>query len=146
MGGPLLPVLAVAAALLICRGGIADLRPWFGFDPAVFPVQALARAEAVGARGNLFNYFPWGGYVLYAGYPRYRVFIDGQTDFYGEQLTRDYLKVARLDPEWETVLDRYRVGWVLFPHNSPLSLILARTRGWRLAYEDETADIFIREQ
>lgn len=146
LGGPLLPLLAVAAALLISRGTVGDIRPQFGFDPALFPVQALAKAEQAGARGNLFNYFSWGGYVLYAGYPAHRVFIDGQTDFYGEQLTRDYLKVARLEPDWEAVLDRHRVDWVLFPHRSPLSMLLARTHGWRLAYEDETADIYVKER
>ncbi len=145
LGGPLLPLLAVAAALLISRGTVGDIRPQFGFDPALFPVQALAKAEQAGARGNLFNYFSWGGYILYAGYPAHRVFIDGQTDFYGEQLTRDYLKVARLEPDWEAILDRYRVDWVLFPHRSPLSMLLARTRGWRLAYQDETADIYTRD-
>lgn len=146
MGRPLLPFLAVAAALVISQGTVGGLRPQIDFDPSVFPVAALAKAEEVGARGNIFNYFPWGGYVLYAGYPRYRVFIDGQTDFYGEQLTRDYLKVAHIEPDWETVLDRYQVNWVLFPHQSPLSLLLARSPGWRLAYEDQTADIFIRER
>lgn len=146
MGGPLLPLLAVAVALLISMGDLGGLHPKIGFDPKTFPVEALAKAKSVGVRGNLFNYFPWGGYVLYAGYPRYRVFIDGQTDFYGERLTRDYLEVARLEPGWESVLDRYQVGWVLFPHESPLSLLLARTHGWRLVYQDGTADIFIRER
>ena len=115
-----------------------------GFDERKFPIQALEQAEELGVRGNLFNYFPWGGYILYAGYPKYRVFIDGQTDFYGEELTKDYLKVARLEPEWHEVLDRYQIGWVLFPHQSPLSLMLARTPGWQLAYQDETSDLFIR--
>ncbi len=146
MGGPLLPLLAVIAALLIARGSVAGLHPQFGFDPAKFPVQALAKAGEAGARGKVFNYFPWGGYILYAGYPQYRVFIDGQTDFYGEQLMRDYLEVANLGPDWETVLDRYGIDWVLFPHRSPLTLMLLRTEGWRLVYQDETADIFSRER
>ncbi len=144
MGRPLLPALAVALALSISLGAVGGPTLKLGFDPADFPVQALSRARDVGVHGNLFNYFPWGGYVLYAGYPEHRVFIDGQTDFYGEELTRDYLTVARLEPGWEAVLERYQVGWVLFPHQSPLSQILGRTSGWKLAYEDQTADIYIR--
>ncbi|MHB0871311.1 MAG: hypothetical protein ACYC5J_17920 [Chloroflexota bacterium] len=144
MGRPLLPILAIAAALLISTSAPTEAGSRIGFDPAVFPVEALARAEEVGARGNLFNLFSWGGYILYAGYPKHRVFIDGQTDFYGEQLTREYLQVAQLEPGWEDLLDRHQVDWVLFPHRSPLSQLLALTHGWRLAYEDSTADIFIR--
>ncbi len=146
MGRPLVPAIAVAAALLLTIGGTGASAPGSAFDPKVFPVEALARAEESGARGNLFNYFKWGGYILYAGYPKHRVFIDGQTDFYGEELTRDYSKVATLEPDWENILDRYQIGWVLFPHRSPLCLILARTPGWRLAYQDETADIFVRAE
>ena len=145
MGRPLVPALAVTVALLLTIGGTGALVPGSAFDPKVFPVEALARAEESGAHGNLFNYFKWGGYVLYAAYPKHRVFIDGQTDFYGEELTRDYSKVANIEPDWENVLERYQIGWVLFPHQSPLSLILGRTPGWRLAYQDDTADIFVRE-
>lgn len=144
LGRPLLPALVVVLALLVSTGAIAGPRPRAAFDPAVFPVQALTKAEEAGAHGNMFNYFSWGGYVLYAAYPRYRVFIDGQTDFYGEQLMRDYLKISHLDPDWETLLDRYQVDWVLFRHQAPLSLLLARTGGWKLVYEDATADIFVR--
>ncbi|MGI5835246.1 MAG: hypothetical protein ACOX87_01985 [Chloroflexota bacterium] len=144
LGRPLLPVLGIALAFWLTVGGIGANHVDVGFDERKFPIQALEQAEELGVRGNLFNYFPWGGYILYAGYPKYRVFIDGQTDFYGEELTKDYLKVARLEPEWHEVLDRYQIGWVLFPHQSPLSLMLARTPGWQLAYQDETSDLFIR--
>jgi hypothetical protein len=144
LGRPLLPLLAVSVALWLTIQGPGELRPRASFDPAVFPTEALAKAEGVGVQGRMFNFFSWGGYVLYAGYPRYRVFIDGQTDFYGEALMRDYLRVARLEPGWEEVLDRYHVGWVLFPHQSPLSQLLARSSGWKPAYADSTADIFVR--
>jgi hypothetical protein len=42
------------------------------------------------------------------------------------------------------VLDRYEIGWVLFPRQSPLSQLLERTAGWTLVYHDSTADIFVR--
>lgn len=146
VGRPLLPTLGIVLAMLVTSGGLGELRPTVGFDPKAFPVQALPRAEELNVRGNLFNHFPWGGYILFAGYPKHRVFIDGQTDLYGEDLTRDYMKVVHLEPDWETVLDRYQIGWILIPHQSPLSLLLARTPGWRLSYQDETADIFVREE
>ena len=60
------------------------------FDPDVFPVAAVDWLEENPQQGEMFNYFPWGGYLLYREWPERRVFIDGQTDFYGADLTREY--------------------------------------------------------
>ena len=52
------------------------------FDERVFPVEAVRRARAAGLTGRMYNELAWGGYILHA-WPEQRVFIDGQTDFYG---------------------------------------------------------------
>jgi hypothetical protein len=65
----------------------------YGFDPEVFPVAAVDWLEENPQEGEVFNYFIWGGYLLYRQWPDMRVFIDGQTDFYGEALTRQYVQV-----------------------------------------------------
>lgn len=140
LGRPLLPMLLSVAILAT----YATSSQASAFSPAVFPVEALARAEQVGARGNLFNYYNWGGYILYAGYPKYSVFIDGQDqDTRPDGIASQYMKVYRLSPGWEEVLRRFDIGWVLIPHNSPLSLMLRKTNDWQLRYEDTTADLFV---
>lgn len=53
----------------------------------------------------MFNYFTWGGYLLYRQWPERRVFIDGQADFYGEAFTRKYGQVICAQEGWEAVLD-----------------------------------------
>ena len=61
----------------------------------------------------MFNNFIWGGYLLQA-WPEQRVFIDGGTDHYGEQLFNEYIQVWNLEPGWRDVLgtveDRPRAG------------------------------------
>lgn len=109
-----------------------------------FPVSAVEYIKREGIRGNMFNELNWGGYLLYTLYPDYKVFIDGQTDFYGEALTREYARVANVLPGWEQVLDRYDVRWVIFPTQSHLSWALSENPSWSLAYSDETASIFVR--
>ena len=74
--------------------------------------------------GKMFNYFTWGGYLLYREWPEQKVFIDGQTDFYGEALTRQYERVITLAPGWEDVLNQYHVRWVLIPPGGPLASAL----------------------
>lgn len=115
------------------------------FDPAVFPVQAVDWLEANPLAGRIFNYFTWGGYLLYRMWPEQTVFIDGQTDFYGEALTREYEKVITLADGWQDVLRDYRVDWVLIPSDSRLARALTVDSGWRVAYEDQTAIILARE-
>jgi hypothetical protein len=89
----------------------------------------------------MFNYFTWGGYLLYRGWPDERVFIDGQTDFYGEDLTRQYGQVIDLEKGWESVIDRYQVGWAILPVSEPAGYALRQELGWELIYKDGTAVI-----
>lgn len=113
------------------------------FDPAVFPIEAVNRSRAAGMGGRLFNDFSWGGYVLHA-WPEQKVFIDGQTDLYGEALARQYLQVEGLQPGWREVLDRWRVSTVLVPTGSPLAAELARAPEWRVWHRDPTAVVLLR--
>lgn len=107
-------------------------------------MQAADWLETHPQEGNVFNYFPWGGYLLYRFEGRLPVFIDGQTDFYGEALTRRYEQVITLAEGWPEVLAEYRVTWVLVPADSPLVPAL-EARGWRRVYADATAIIVVHE-
>jgi hypothetical protein len=73
------------------------------------------------------------------------VFIDGQTDFYGEALTREYEQVITLDDAWQRILGKYDVGWVIMPASSRLVRALQATPGWTEVYADGTAVILERE-
>ena len=112
------------------------------FSKEVFPVDAVNWLESSHIRGKMFNYFPWGGYLLYRLWPDQQVFIDGQTDFYGEDLTREYETVISLDDGWEDVLEKYNVGWVIVPVDSLLARELQKMDGWQQVYRDNTTVIF----
>lgn len=45
-----------------------------------------------------------GGYLLYRMWPGRRVFIDGQTDFYGSELVNEYLTALRVQDGWQDIL------------------------------------------
>jgi hypothetical protein len=115
------------------------------FDEAIFPVGAMDWLEAHPPAGQPFNYFPWGGYLLFRKWPEMRVFIDGQTDFYGEALTRKYEQVLTLDEGWQDVLRRYHVQWVIMPTRSDLAQRLSGEDAWRIVYQDETATVLFYE-
>lgn len=115
------------------------------FDSQVFPVEAVAWLKDHPQEGEMFNYFPWGGYLLYRLWPDHRVFIDGQTDFYGEDFTRQYEKVISLSDGWQEVLDQYQVGWVILPRGEALTQQIQSDPGWLTVYEDNVAAIFSRK-
>ncbi|HET7469308.1 MAG TPA: hypothetical protein VFJ81_06505 [Gemmatimonadales bacterium] len=138
---------AVAAVLLIgfalAGGRVAGLEVIPArFDPKVFPVAAVAKARAERLQGRMFNNFIWGGYLVHE-WPEQRIFIDGATDFYGEELFKDYIRVNGLDPGWREILDRWKVNMALIPPQSRLAHELVRDRSWRIWYCDSTATILL---
>jgi hypothetical protein len=144
--GHLLPAAAFAALALLAGAQHRAGAPPLGarFDPERLPVAATAYLQTRPPAGNGFNRMAWGGYLLHTLWPAQRVFIDGQTDFYGEALFEEYLLVDQLLPGWEAVLDRYDVAWVLYNTDSQLVHRLEVTPGWRVAYRDDLATVLIR--
>ena len=111
------------------------------FDSNKFPVKAVDWLKANPQKGKMFNNFIWGGYILYRMWPQQTVFIDGQTDFYGEALAREYTQVMSLDEGWEAVLEKYDVSWVIVQPSKPLVKVLQDEMGWIMVYHDDTAAI-----
>ena len=137
-------IVVVAAGLLLMRGFTLDFQNKGNqFLDDVFPVQAVDWIEENQLQGEGFNYFPWGGYLLYRTWPEMLVFIDGQTDFYGEELTRKYEKVITLSPGWEDVLQKYQVSWVLMPTQSELIQHLQELGDWNAVYQDQISTIMV---
>lgn len=114
-----------------------------GFSDQVFPVAAVDWLEENPQDGNSFNYFPWGGYLLYRLWPEQLVFIDGQTDFYGEDLTREYEQVITLEGDWRQVFRKYDISRVIMPAGSSLADYLSENPEWDILYQDSTSKIFV---
>jgi len=142
--GGLIALLSVALSLYLLVSGVnLDFQSkGNSFSQEVFPVQAVDYIEANQLQGNGFNYFPWGGYLLYRLWPDYLVFIDGQTDFYGEELTREYEKVITLQPGWQKIFSKFKIRWVIMPVDSPLAGYLSENEDWATIYQDQTTKLF----
>ncbi|OLC90367.1 MAG: hypothetical protein AUH86_23190 [Acidobacteria bacterium 13_1_40CM_4_58_4] len=145
--GHLWPVAAVMLGLLVClQHGKLGSRQLMDarFDAKRFPVQA---AEVIARRGidqPIFTPDSWGGYLIYRLYPQTKVFVDDRHDLYGEQFLKDYLKVIRVAPDWDKVLNEMHVDWVLVPAGSSLANMLRETSQWTVIHEDGTEVLFQR--
>jgi len=114
------------------------------FPEAKFPV-ALLRAESSHLAGlRVFTPDQWGDYLIYSGWPRQRVFIDGRSDFYGPSLGEEYLRLVEGRPGWEQLFQKYDFGAVLIPRSWPLEALLDRDPGWQRRKADALAVLFQR--
>ena len=91
----------------------------------------------------MFNTFDWGGYLSLELWPEKLVFVDSQGDIYGETFLREYEQVVTLGDGWQSILTKFNVNWAVVPTNWDLSTALLKA-GWREAYRDDTAIIFVR--
>jgi len=113
------------------------------FDPKVFPVAAVTEARAAHLTGRIYSEFIWGGYLLYA-WPEQKVFIDGGTDHYGQDLVQEHLRLASLMPGWRDVLRQWNISLALLATDAPLAHELAREPGWAVRWCDEVAVLLER--
>ncbi len=114
------------------------------FPPARFPIAVVDRYADILVRTRLFTTDQWADYLIYRLYPRQRVFLDGRTDFYGERLSREYVKLMRPSSDWKEELARHHFDAVLLPSDWPLVELLKTDSGWRLVYERNRALLFVK--
>jgi len=110
-----------------------------------FPIPVVHEfADQLGS-ARVFTTDQWGDYLLWTGYPRQRVFIDGRSDFYGDEIGRDYLTILEGLPGWHEAMARYKVNMVLLPPDTPLIELLSLHPGWRVLHRDKQAVLLALE-
>lgn len=132
-------VLICSNILLQRSNGITSANQ---FNSKIFPVAAVDWLEKNPQSGNIFNEFNWGGYLEMRLWPQL-VFLDSQTDFYGEGLVREYQQVISADKNWEQIINKYDIQWLLIGRQSPLNVELgSNSKNWELLYSDNIAVIY----
>jgi len=141
------PILLVLAGTLAGLGTLARAGS-VGFNSAKFPVRAADFLEQHDAqhdpRGRVFAKDQWGGYLIYRFAGRTKVFVDGRSDFYGQDLLQTYAQVVEVRPGWDAVLKRYDVRFVLLPPDHALASALQLSPDWKRVHADWVAAVFER--
>ncbi len=128
----------------------------FGISKDVYPVNVSNFLLRNRIKGNMFNLYNWGGYLIWALYPKYKVSIDPRglnervhMDF--EMILSGAGKKERV-PRWKRLLEKYRINFILIntcdPFSGalyPLIPLLMNDREWELIYMDGQAVIFLRK-
>lgn len=111
------------------------------FDPKAYPAGALATLRG-DLSARVFTHDEWGDYLIWSLYPAQKVFVDGRSDFYGDDFEEKYTDILNVNDGWEKTLDRFGVDTILMPPNTPLTGALKESSHWRVVYDDGVALVF----
>jgi hypothetical protein len=133
-----------AAGVLLVVFLLAAGKIEFRFDGNVKPVAAVEFLKEERIDGHMYDNDEFGDYLIYATYPRYKVFFDGRSDMYGTERLKEYMKISVFGPGWEKIVEKYDIRWFFVTSDSILSRYLLQRPEWRLIYSDNVANIHVR--
>ncbi len=144
------PSAALAAALAIGTVGArmgAGARLGPGVDESRFPTGAVGYLVSRAGGGNLFNRLEWGGFLLNALSPRWRVFVDGRSDTLYPAEVISLSSRAPYDPAaWADVIRRHRIDAIVvkLDNRRPQFGFLDGDREWIPAFWDGVSLVLAR--
>ena len=134
----------VLVAALICAPH-PPLKFRAEFDPKTYPAGALATLRS-DPQARIFTHDEWGDYLIWRLYPSQKVFVDGRSDFYGDDFEQKYIDILNVSDGWEKTLAQFGVDTILMPPNTPLTGALKESSRWRMVYDDGIAVVFFHAQ
>lgn len=134
-----LPALLITALLL--APAPASARFTSTYDPAHYPEAALPLLLAPEAH-HIFADDEWGDYLIYQLYPAKKVFVDGRSDFYGDDFNECFLDLLNVKYGWEKTLDKYSIDTIIVSPKLALASALKISPDWRIIYDDGVSVVF----
>ncbi|HUD27368.1 MAG TPA: hypothetical protein VMQ93_00740 [Novosphingobium sp.] len=140
--GPARPAMIVVPVLLVAV--VTPLLAPTRFAETL-PLAAVERLRKEGVRGTIYGDFPFGGTIIDAGYPAWRVAYDGRYYRYSRKewqynggIENGIVPLVDVERKWNPaafVLDEY--------HNAPLAGELARSRQWRRIWSERGIVVYV---
>jgi hypothetical protein len=110
------------------------------------PAKAVAFINTHPFPGHMLNDWVYGGYLIWAA-PQHPVFIDGRGDVFEETgVLQDFGQWAMLQTDPRLLLEKYQIDYCLLARDAPMSHVLPLLPGWKVAYSDDTAVVFVRDR
>ncbi len=124
----------------VARGWIT---PWY-------PVALSNFLEEAQPQGPMYNFYTWGGFMIWRLYPQYNVFIDGRAIDSNVSWAAD--AILKTFPEWRKQLDAYNINFIVIPvvfresgHIIPLAPALVEEDQWKLVFLRNNSAVFVRD-
>lgn len=112
---------------------------------AANPVKAVRFIREAGLQGPMLNDYGWGGYLIWE-MPEHKTFVDGRADIFDwTGVLAEYRRWVGGTVDPAPMLDKYRIGFCLFPVEGIPATLLRRLPGWKQVYSDRIAAVFVRQ-
>lgn len=114
-------------------------------NDGMFPTRAVKFIQDNKLSGNLLVLFNWGSYALWKLYPQCKIAVDGRyEEVYSESFIGDVARFHYVGVNWEGLLTKYHADLMLIPTDyEDLCDHLKRLPGWKIAYQDKLAIVFV---
>jgi hypothetical protein len=94
----------------------------------------------------LFHPQEYGDYLIFRLWRGQRTFIDSRMHLFGDAVVGDYVAVMAAGDDWEQVLRKQRVEWILLgrdtPHHAALLRQVRAAPSWTPVYEEAGTVLF----
>ena len=149
--GALAALLAGSATWFAIAGyplSPSSRRPFgLGIGPGI-PVAAADYVERNGIRGNAFNTYSAGAYLVYRFHPAVRVGMDSRNDVYGEDLWDEYTRALVSPTDLARMTGRLDATFMLieWPQQGMVATAAAirdLSPAWRPVYFDDDAVVYL---
>ncbi len=116
-----------------------------GLDESSLPLDAIRFVEQHGLRERMYNDFETGAYLLWQGYPRYRVFVDPRLPAYPISFHRLLGRMDVSRQEWSQAMDVLGVQSALLDY-AGINRRVAYwdPQRWALVFRAKDSRVFVR--
>lgn len=102
--------------------------------------------------GPIFNNFDIGSYILYRGYPKYRVFVDGRPEGYPKTFLQEVYIGSQYDyAKFKNLEEKYSFKTIIFSHTDQTPWgknflqNVVKDPDWKTVYVDDFVIVLIRK-
>jgi hypothetical protein len=124
--------------------------PKAGWVSPWYPSHMVGFIKKYKPKPPMYNYYTWGGYLIWTLYPEYQVFIDGRA--LSSMMNQAADQILKSFPGWQQKLDVYNINFIAIPvifresgHAIPLAKALVKEPGWKLVFIGQNAAVFVRD-
>jgi hypothetical protein len=136
-------ILSVLAAIFMSVNTLMNLdKKQSEFMDSFYPSQAIDYFRQNEIKGNIFNSYNWGGYIIWNLYPGTKVYIDGRNDMYGAEHVKRYVDIYYALPGYEKALFEDNIKFILIEPDTYLAFALQESANWRNIYSDKVSVLF----
>ena len=138
-------LVATALAPRIAEAGRGGRLIAIGLDKTTLPLDAIRFVEKHGLRERMYNDFETGAYLLWQGYPRYRVFVDPRLPAYPVEFHRLLGRMDISRGEWSQAMENLGVESALLDYAGiNRRVAFWDPERWALVFRAKDSRVFVR--